>query len=421
MTTHTARRNQEPLYNINKTLQKVQEISDVTPLRLFKVLYPLYSISIRGTHYRSEEFEFIEKYIEEYLQACKTATAQELADFFGLRLSMVEKILRVLIAIKHVSFVQDHYELAQLGRESLSEQRKRIGDDQWGQKLLFDAYFLRPLPGILSSESKMRVLSISEAWSIANVFYRYDSYCCLSRQAPWGDHALQELQALKGEQRRAFNLPSEIDNLHSEGNELMYIPMHIVVASKHAARESTSYYLAFTHTPKLRDEFFEKLINQPQTGQLNPLQSALVAEDTIEQLYDFWEKWRRDTNATGGALEQLPNKTWRINVSARDVNSPNCKLNVRRIGSYWLEKGYFIKIWSEKEELRRAAAFENVINMIRRQNGALTIHVVQQQLDRNAKKLQTEKLSLVDLRDYAEAKSDFADIVQALDNIDENL
>lgn len=420
MTIAPSRRNQEPLYNVNKTIRKVQEIADVTPLRLFKVFYPLYSISIAGTHYTVQPFEFIEKYIESYLDTCKTATAQELADFFGLRLSMVEKILRVLVAIKHIAYQRDHYELAQLGKESLDQNQKRIGDNQWGQKLLFDAYFLEPLPRALSSESKMHIMDQYAIWNIANAAYRYDSYACLARQAPWEDSALNKLQQLNSKDRKELNLPDEITDLRKEALELVYMPMHIVVASKHSANSSaTRYYIPFTHTAGMRDTFFEALINKRQAGHLNYIQATLNEEDTVENLNDFWEKWQGDNRVTGGELEQLQNGTWQVNVIADDVYASNSKIPLKRIGSYWTEKGYFIKIWSRDEALRRNAAFENVISTIRRNSETLTIKNVQQLLTRNAKSLQTEALDFADLQRYAQAQPDYDDIVQALENIDE--
>lgn len=420
MTTISSRRNQEPLYNVNKTIRKVQEIADITPLRLFKVFYPLYSISIAGTHYTVQPFEFIEKYIESYLEACKTATAQELADFFGLRLSMVEKILHVLIAIKHIIYKHDHYELAQLGKESLDENQKRIGDNQWGQKLLFDAYFLEPLPRALSSESKMHIKDQYEVWTIANTAYRYDSYACLARQAPWEDRALDKLQLLKGKERKELNLPDEIIDLRKEALELVYMPMHIVVASKHSANSpATRYYIPFTNTTSMRDTFFEHLINKREAGHLNYIQATLNEEDTIENLNDFWEKWQRDSKVTGGELERLPNGTWQVNVIAADVHASNSKIPLKRIGSYWTEKGYFIRIWSKDETLRREAAFENIISTIRRNSEALTFKSAQQLLARNAKSLQTEALDFADLQRYAQAQPDYDDIVQALENVDE--
>ena len=420
MTTLPSRYNQEPLYNVSKTIRTVQEIPDITPLRLFKVFYPLYSISVRGTHYDVKSFEFIEQYIESYLYACKTATAQELADFFGLRLSMIEKILHVLVAIKHVSFEHDHYELAQLGQKSLEQGKKRLRDDQWGQKLLFDAYFLNPLPRTHSSESKMHILSKHEALTIANASQRYNPYYCLAREAPWVDSALDQL--LSSKDRAVFNLPDEITNLRREALELVYIPMHIVVAKKHVVGQpSPRYYFPFTHANEQGDTFFEKLINQTSAGHINKVQSALYAEDTVEQLNNFWENWQRDTNVTGGNLQQLQNGTWQVNVIARDVYSPQCKLRLSRIGSYWVEKGYFIRIWSNDAKLRCEAAFENVVSTIRHHRGVLTIQAVQQQLARYAKNLQTQTLRLDDLRHYVETKPDYADIVQVLENMDEAL
>ena len=427
MSTTPSRRPQDPLYNPNKTIRNVQEIPDITPLRLFKVLYPLYSISVSGTHYDTEPFELIEKYIESYLEACKIATAQELVDFFGLRRSMVEKILHVLVAIKHISFERDHYELTQLGYASLKRGKKRLEDDQWGQKLFFDAYFLKPLPRTHSSVSKMHILSKSEAeaLTLTNASkdwyqYQYNAYGCLSHEAPWRDSALDDL--LDQKNRDAFNLPDEVTNLRREELEVAYVPMHIVVASKQrAGYPSTRYYVPFTHAYERNDTFFEELINRRQAGSVNQVQLALHAEDTIEQLNDFWEKWQYNTSVTSGSLHQQPNGTWQVNVTPHDIYSPNCKLPLKRIGSYWVEKGYFIKIWSNDEALRCEVAFENVISAIRSHSGVLTRQVVQQKLARYTKSLQTETLRLADLRHYIETKPDYADIVQALDNIDETL
>ena len=136
---------------------------------------------------------------------------------------------------------------------------------------------------------------------------------------------------------------------------------------------------------------------------------------------NFWEKWQRDTNVTGGNLQQLQNGTWQVNVIARDVYSPQCKLRLNRIGSYWVEKGYFIRIWSNDDKLRCEAAFENVVSTIRHRSGVLTTQAVQQQLARYAKNLQTQTLRLDNLRHYVETKPDHADIVQALENMDEAL
>jgi len=76
------------LYSHFKALDQVQELGFI-PVRLFKVLYPLWWVRVDGQQRIATEFDQLEWYMERGLMEAGFSSMAELAAFYGLELSFV--------------------------------------------------------------------------------------------------------------------------------------------------------------------------------------------------------------------------------------------------------------------------------------------------------------------------------------------
>src|SRR5512133_1798772 len=79
------------LYSHYRALDLVQEMG-LIPLRLFRVLYPLWRVRVDGRQRIVTEFDELEWYLERGLQDGVFHSVKELATFFGLESVLVQKL-----------------------------------------------------------------------------------------------------------------------------------------------------------------------------------------------------------------------------------------------------------------------------------------------------------------------------------------
>src|SRR5512140_3079588 len=101
------------LYSHYRALDLVQEMG-LIPLRLFRVLYPLWRVRIEGRQRIVTEFDELEWYLERGLQDAAFKSIKELAAFFGLELVLVQKLVDHARQSGHLSGDDEHLSLTEL-------------------------------------------------------------------------------------------------------------------------------------------------------------------------------------------------------------------------------------------------------------------------------------------------------------------
>jgi hypothetical protein len=90
------------LYSHYMALDQVQEMG-LIPLGLFRVLYPLRRVRVDGRQRIATEFDEVELYLERGLLVTGFSSVAELAAFFGLELSFVQRMINFSRGGGHVT------------------------------------------------------------------------------------------------------------------------------------------------------------------------------------------------------------------------------------------------------------------------------------------------------------------------------
>jgi hypothetical protein len=168
------------------------------PLRLFRVLYPLWRVRVDGRQRIAMEFDEVELYLERGLLEAGFSSVAELAAFFGLELSFVQRIINFSRGSGHVNGDDAHLVLTELGFESV-RQRVRYEDQKASAELYFDALGNCPLT---PEHYKIPILeSLPAAGKTPfQAFFHFEH--------TWNEGALEPI--LQNPDKRRYNLPDEI-------------------------------------------------------------------------------------------------------------------------------------------------------------------------------------------------------------------
>jgi hypothetical protein len=400
----TAQRGNAKLpYDPQRAIEHIQKLEHYTPQRIFAVLFPLWEVESTAQQEERRPYQIMELYIERGLAEAGLQTVQELSHFFGLQEVMIAKVLHFLERINHVSRQGENYKLEPLGYRSLQEGQK-FNLQEKRLKFYFDAYTSHPLQK-QHYDNRAHILSEEQAFQILHQkTYGYRYYQLSSLSTSWQTDALEALA--KRRDRADFNVPAEIRWVQAINVGQAYLPMYIIKAkgnfSRHThtqyARQQSAenYYIVYTGIQELRDLYFEKIVNNNQT-----ILSALNNEREQEPEY-IWQEWLKEKGITGTVPLPMANGTWQIKLPPTLFIGAKAKLQFTKIGDYELRSGYFIHIWCDDRNLRRKAALERILRLIKRRQQYIKVHAVHEHLQLLERQLETGTLTLIDLQRYAD-------------------
>ncbi len=377
------------LYDPRRAIEHVQTLPGFAPVRLFAILFPLWYVEVTGTQEQQRPYELIEQYIERGIEEGQFHTARALADFFSLDSRLVEKILLFLETIGHVRCADGIWNLTDLGRRSVSKGKKFIPKET-RQKLYFEAFHSQPL---LREHygNNLQIFSDLEADEITQAYKGYQFHRLFSLR-PWEPAAVSELE--RRSDRALYNLREEIHNLQSLGMMQVYLPMYIIETRKHNGQLR---YVAYTHIRGRRDEFFEHIANTYPEIQ----RSLSLSTEKGARANELWTKWLAGKGITNVQPVQLPTGVWQVILPKEVFRSQEATFSVAEIGTYRLDQGYFVQIWCDDVELRRNAALDRTLKVIKSRRKSITSRDVDENLRRLAEQLHARKLELADVRQRA--------------------
>ena len=385
----------ELFVSLRSIVETVQTIENAIPVKLFKILFPLWNVDVIGTQQEGHPYELLEQFIEQGIHEGALSSIETLTHFFGLPNDIVEEKLNFLRAIGHVTGTNTRLALTSLGMQSLqSGMSYRTLETR--RNLYFDAFGLRPLP---RNHYNLHLLSFEDAQKIQD-----SSIYCLYSFRSWDNHATSELSQRLD--RSSYNLPDKLIISESRGVERAFIPMCIVETHIHdiAHQKMNTRYIVVTHVQGWRDVFFEEIVNS-ESSIHDLLQSEFDHQG--KSIEDLLAKWlSRQRFAQYAHLLQAQDGIWQVHIDAKVFTQANVHLammNIRDIGSYRLAQSYLYQIWCDEPPIRRTAALEQTIAFIERNKQQrlmkqLTIHNFMQRITEH---LKIEPLAWYDLRDYA--------------------
>ncbi|MET8282801.1 hypothetical protein [Micromonospora sp. NPDC005174] len=330
------------IYPAQRAIEHAVTVPGIRPARLFPVLWPLWQVETAAQVFDEQAYEVLDRFLVRGIREAGLLRSTDLATFYGLPASLVERCLAFLSLIGHVRHADGLVMLTPLG-ESSAQADIRYVPKESRQQILVERFTARPLPRS-HYQGSLRLLPTPDV-PIGQVS---DG----SRFAPlFSPSAFRpEIVTQLGERpdRFDFNLPKQLRDLRVLGHQDAYLPAYLI-------EDADGGLLAYSGVRGEQDAFLESLCQRV------PIVRSLIAAEQSPDPREIWTNWLADGRRRG-TLRQLPSGVWRATL-ATDSFGARPKLPFSRIGSYQLRKQHFVQIWTDDAELRRQAALRRALAM----------------------------------------------------------
>jgi hypothetical protein len=334
-----------------------------TPTRLCRMLLPVWHADVRATIYDSEPYELIDRYIDAAVARGGLETVPELAGFFGLDEVVVDRAVRFLVAIGHLSQdpVTGRLAVEDLGRMSVQEGKRYRRELEDRRKLYFDGFKSRPLTRPYYDE---RAVTFVDAAGLQAAMAEHDGPGFTPVQpipvTAFDPSALSSLETMPDRDR--FNLPAQVIAPSLVGPpSQVFLPAYVVRAQLASRVE----YLAYTQASNEVDAEWSRVCSEVAeiagVVENEDLAGAASRENGREE--DAARNWvsrrfsgRFDlTRWDGLLLATLPASAFTGSGESGESGVPLSKL-----GSFAMMNTWFFRLWCDDVPLRRRALLERV-------------------------------------------------------------
>jgi hypothetical protein len=367
------------IYPARRAVEHATSIPGTRPLRLFPVLWPLWQAETTASVYDEQAYEMIDRFLIRAVMDAGPHRIDELATFFGIPKTLVERCLKFLATIGHVREDAGTVTLTELGRYSAQEgiryepkeSRQEILIEQFTGQPLPRSYYQGSVPVFFSTEiPEDRLADRSRFLPLfAPTMFRPELVETLAQRPD----------------RVELNLPRQLRDLRFTGKRDAYLPAYII-------ETAGTGLLVYTAIAAERDTFFEDACRQvPDIAQL-------IRAEKKANPREIWTEWLADSEGGPGTLGQLPSGIWRATLRATAFGR-DAKLSLSKVGSYELRKRHFLQLWCDDTGLRRRALIERALAMTSASDIASTADL-RQRVAFLAGQLEIAEPSLADLREY---------------------
>jgi hypothetical protein len=318
----------------------------VAPVRIHSLLLPLFQVEITATTTEGHPYELIDRYLERGIAEGDLRTVPELADFFALDHVLVDRAVRFLTAVGHLTAADGRLTLTPIGERSVQDGVRYVVTREDRRTLYFDAFGSRPLTRPYYDSRTVTMLRDEALSSAASDGSRFTM---LTSTRGFRRAALTELANRPDRDR--FNLPERVDNPTSlGGEEHVYLPLFVVRVMAPAGAGHLVYGPAGDRSdPDLTD-----LIEQtPEIVQALEADERRLRGRPVEAAVNRWlaARGRPPMRPT-----PLPDGGWRVVLRAEDFG-PDA-VPVQRAGSFQVFGGEVVHVWCDDERIRRRAMLE---------------------------------------------------------------
>jgi len=378
MTTATRGRK---VFPARRAVEHVAALPGVRPLRLFPVLWPLWQVETTASVDDEQGYDVIDRFLVRALSEAGLSEVGELASFFGIPVSLVQRCLAFLSAIGHAHVDDGTVRLTELGFRS-AKAGIRYQPKESRQDVYIDQFTARPLPRRYYEGSVPIFATPSVPEDRLSDRSRFTT---LFAATSFREEIVRQLA--ERTDRAEFNLPSQLRDLRVIGQRDAFLPAYLI-------ETADSGLFVYTSRAAERDAFFEQACRQ-----IPEIHYMIDAEDRTDPR-DIWTAWLADNHVGLGTLRRLSNGVWRAMLRS-DAFGPSGKLGLSRVGSYALRERYFLQLWSDDAGLRRRAVLERALAMTHG-TGIATKADLQQAVTALARQLEVAEPSLTEIRRYAE-------------------
>jgi len=396
------------LYSHYRALDQVQELG-LIPLRLFRVLYPLWRVRVDGQQRIATEFDELEWYMERGLQEAGFSSVAELAAFFGLEQVFVERLVNFARATGHIRGDDTHLALTELGAASVKD-RVRYEDQKASAELYFDALGSVPLS---PEHYKIPILETlpPAGQTPYQAFYHFEQ--------PWREDALDLV--LNSPDRKQYNLPDEISAAQPLKREPAYMPAYFIEVRENKP-DSPPRLLVFSQVRGLHDTVLEEAVNR------DPLvYRALKAktDSLAESVRRYFEKsglkqdtWYLNENGPWGAQVMVDGQIFQPS-SEKQEEDEGGRLSIRSVGRYTLIYDWCIWVMCDDVNIRSRAAAEQLLEWLQGANAKPSTQELKQKFASLRQRLSLQELPLKSVLALARLKG-FARAAERLEELDDD-
>lgn len=333
-------------YPEERALEHAAFTLKAAPTRIFKLLLPVYHVEIRATITEAKPYALIDRYLEHGIARGRLETVPRLAEFFALDESLVDRAVRFLIAIGHITESGGHLTITELGYRSIREDFRYEVARRDRRKLYFDAFGSRPLSRRYYDGEKVTFVSANDA--------RGRWFKALMSMRQFRTEALTELSSHPD--REGLNLPHRVEDLEYLGAEQVFLPAYVI----RAVLPDRVRYLAYTQIGDEDDEEITRLCEQT-----TEIASLLENEQRgVEDGINMPSVRQRlaKMNLDRYVPERRPDGTWEIVLPTSAFGGNG--LSISKVGSFIVHGHDVIRVWSPDANLRHRALFERVDNYL---------------------------------------------------------
>jgi hypothetical protein len=368
------------LYSHYKALDQVQELG-LIPVRLFRVLYPLWRVRVEGRQREAAEFDELEAFVERGIHEAGFKSAQELAVFFGLEVELVRKLVDQARGIGHISGDDGSLALTTLGQASVFE-RVRYEEHKLSSELYFETLGNIPLT---LEHYKIPILESLPDKTPFRAIYHFDQ--------TWNTAALEQL--LQSPAKAQLNLPDEISAAQLISPEPVYLPVYFVEARENKPNGKLSL-LVFSQVRGLRDKVLEYAVNRDPK-----IFRALAARTNsrAEAVQRYFEQnglrkdaWYLNENGPQGAQVMVDGEVFL--PGAENNNDENLRLTLRSVGRYTLIYDWCIWVMCDDPNIRTQAAAEQILEWLQNINIRPSQFEIRQKIATTCQRLNIQPLAI---------------------------
>jgi hypothetical protein len=379
-------------YREERALEDAAFGHDMTPVRMFAVLLPVWQVEIRATTTDGRPYELIDRYLERGILEAGLGTTAELAAFFALDHALVDRALRVLHRIGHVQVVGGRLALTELGLRSQRDQVCYVVEREDRRKLYFDGFRSWPLSRAHYDAGVVTFLEVHEIPAVTAA-EGYRSYRMLHTVHGFRREALAELAARADRDR--YNLPVRVDDPVSLGEKCVYLPAFVVRALDRAGQVR---HLVYSQAAEVADPDLSTLCETtPEiAGVLGSDAEAASAERAEARITEWLEHRKLGDHHPIHVAEGA----WRVVLPARSFQ-PDGPVPLARLGSFVVLRTDLLHLWCVDQGTRERALLERCDAYIGRR-ALFDADQATSRVARIANQLDLGQFGLAELRELAE-------------------
>jgi hypothetical protein len=383
-----SKREYEIPYAVDRALDSVADQPGIRPVRVHRIAFPLHVAEVSATVAAREPFELLDRYVGLAIAECEFRSVAEISGYLGITPDVVDRVLRFLGEIGHVTGADGALALTEFGlRAARDETRYTPKEDRL--KLYFDGVRCSPLPSRLYGRG-VRPLDRETAFGQRR-------FRLLKHATGFSADAVTALAARPD--RADYNLPDEHEDVRLLGADDAFLPCYLIRAVASSGYRS----LVFTAADSTAsDPYLEEIFRSWPA-----LDQAMLTEDNSQTgLRAELSKWLDERNMSITQLSLAGEAVPRLVLPASHFPARDAPVKakgqfpLRQVGSYLTPHSFVLQLWCQSMEVRREATLQRALEYAdssRRDEADVTAFLEQV----SARLAIDGELTIADLRAYA--------------------